>query len=198
MIIKFAEDSDKYYGYYDLISNNKNFIYQKSNSFKEKTSIIYFTNVLLDDFYQASFITKMLGFGLQSPFYSELREKRGLVYFVQCDIEKMTDSCGFIFINTLTSNNNVKELTETLDEILDNPKKYLTKERFDVVKDSLITKIKKEKIERYKNIEHCYMPENWNIENYINDIKYEDIFDIYEKYFKKWHVSVDKEEFKNR
>ena len=194
--IKFAEDADKYYTYYDLILNNKSFIRQKSNTFKEKTSIIYFSNVLLDDFYQVTFILKMLGFGLQSPLYSELREKRGLVYFVQSDIEKMTDSCGFMYIHTLTSNNNVKELTETLDEILNNPKKYLTTERFDVVKDSLMTKFKREKIERYKNVEHCYMPENWNVENYIDNIKYDDIFDIYEKYFKVWHVSVDKEEFK--
>jgi predicted Zn-dependent peptidase len=194
--IKFAEDADKYYTYYDLILNNKSFIRQKSNTFKEKTSIIYFSNVLLDDFYQVTFILKMLGFGLQSPLYSELREKRGLVYFVQSDIEKMTDSCGFMYIHTLTSNNNVKELTETLDEILNNPKKYLTTERFDVVKDSLMTKFKREKIERYKNVEHCYMPENWNVENYIDNIKYDDIFDIYEKYFKVWHVSVDKEDFK--
>jgi predicted Zn-dependent peptidase len=194
--IKFAEDSNKYYTYYELKKDNKNFYYQKSNIFKEKTSVIYFSNVLLDDFYHVAFITKMLGFGLQSPLYSELREKRGLVYFIQCDIEKMTDSCGFIYLHTLTSNHNVKELMESLDDILDNPKKYLTKERFDVVMECLKTKLKKEEIERYKHIESYTMPENWNIENYIDEIKYEDILDIYDKYFKNWIKSVDKDEFK--
>jgi predicted Zn-dependent peptidase len=194
--IKFAEDADKYYTYYEFINNNKNFVQQKSNIFKDKSSILYFSNILLDDFYNVAFIINMLGLGLQAPLYSELREKRGLVYFVQCDIEKMTDTCGFIFIHTLTSNENVKELKEVLDEILDNPKKYLTKERFNVIKDSLITKFKKENIERYKHIEHYYMPDNWNIEKYIDDIKFEDIFDIYDKYFKTWIKSVDKDEFK--
>jgi predicted Zn-dependent peptidase len=194
--IKFANDSEKYYTYTEYINKNKNFNLQKSNLFKDKSSIIYFSNIILDDFYLVGFVANMFSYGLQSPFYSELREKRGLAYYISCDIEKMTDSCGFLYIHSLTSNNNVKEFTETLDNILDSPEKYLTRERFDVVKDSLLTRIKKENIERYKCVERYTMPDNWNIEKYINDIIYEDIFDIYEKYFKVWHVSVDKEEFK--
>lgn len=192
--IEFKEPTEKLNKIYRYLTNN-DYILEKSNDFKDKTSIIYLSNVITDDFASVSFLTDMLGAGLKSPLYMELREKRGLVYYVSCYLDKKSDASGFVTIASMTSNNNVKVFKETLDDLLSKPETFLTKERFEIIKDMYLTRFKKREINRYRSVNELFSPNEWNIEYNIEAITLEDLKEVYKKYFTNWYKSTDKEEF---
>jgi predicted Zn-dependent peptidase len=193
-VLNFSKPTEKLNKIYRYLKDN-DYTLQKSNEFKDKTSIIYLSNVVTNDFVSVSFITDMLGLGLKSPLYIELREKRGLVYYVHCYLDKKSDASGFINISSLTSNNNVNLFKETLDNLLNKPETFLTKERFDLIKDMYLTKFKKREINRYRNVSDFISPNEWNLEYNIESITLEDLKEVYKKYFTNWYKSTDKDEF---
>ena len=164
-----------------------------------KSSVINLSEVITDkdDLAYVDFTTEMLGMGLKSPLYQEIREKRGLVYSVQCYLDRMTDNSGAIFIISETSDENVSEFQEVVGEILDNPKKYLTQERFDIVKQSMEIKFKKAKIFKHSNVGKYITPKEWQVEPILKDITLEKVLKVYDKYFdfSKWIKSVDTQDF---
>jgi len=162
-----------------------------------KSSIIYFSDVVSEDFAYIDFISDMLGAGLKSPLYQEIREKRGLVYYVQCGLDRMTDLSGSISISSETSDENIEEFEKVTDYVLSNPDKFMTQERFDIVKQSLEIKLKKNKINRHSNVGKYITPKDWQIEPILNDITLEKVMEVYNKYFdfSKWYKSVDVQEF---
>jgi len=176
---------------------NKDYIHQKSNDFKDKTSIIYMSDIVIEDFAAVKFITSMMGYGLKSPLYYELREKRGLVYYVRCSLDDKNDVSGYVNINAITSNDNVKLFMDTLDELLSKPETFLTQERFDIIKDMYYIQFKKRDINRYNNITDCIASPEWNIEYMLDAITLDELKVVYEKYFTNWYKSVDREEFKD-
>lgn len=196
--IQFANDSNKYYNPIEYLKKD-DFIYQPSNEFKDKSSIIYTSDVIRDDFGMFKFLGNMLGHGLNSPLYKELREKRGLVYFIITMMNKLSDSSGIMDIVSLTSNDNIEEYMETLNEILRTPEKYLTQKRFDIIKDFYYSLYKKKAINRYSNVESYLEPNNWSVEFILDVVNMDDLMVLYNKYIlpDKLHKSIDKEEFKN-
>lgn len=177
-------------------SQNFNYIHQQSNDFVDKTSIIYLSDVIIDDFAAIYFITSMLGYGLKSPLYYELREKRGLVYSVGCTLDKKNDASGVISINAITSNDNVGLFMETLDDILAKPETFLTQERFDIIRDMYYIQFKKREINRYNNITDLLKPKEWNVEYALDALTLDELKVVYKKHFTNWYKSSDKEEFK--
>ena len=77
--------------------------------------------------------------------------------------------------------------------ILSDGDNYLTKERFDIIKDNYIIKRKKNEIERYKKTDYFITPTEWRIDTIIDSITFEKTKEIFNKYltFEKWNWRVN-------
>jgi len=168
-----------------------------SNEFKDKTSIAILSPVIEEDFAYVHFINAMLSLGLKSPLYQEIREKRGLVYYVHC-YQSRVNNQGINTISTQTSNKNYNGVVDAVKEVITNPDKYLTKERFDLVKDYYKVRMAKDEILRYKNVNQYINPEGWSVYDILDKVNMKKIKEVYKKYynFDKFYISNDKKEFK--
>ena len=167
-----------------------------NNDFKDKTSIIMLSPVIREDFGYVHFINAMLSLGLKSPLYKEIREKKGLVYYISCYQTRINKE-SISMISTQTSNKNAKEVIELTKKVISNPKKYLTKERFDIVKDYYKVRMKKDEILRYKNVNQWIGPEGWSVYDILEEVNMKKIREVYDKYydFDNFYISNDKKEF---
>jgi len=171
-------------------------VYEKFNVNPDKASVINVSPVITDDFPYIKFITKMLGGGLMSPLYQEIREKKGLVYYIHCFLNRVTDKSGVIQISSETSTSNVDEFQAIVKEVLSNPNKHMTQERFDIVKEAIIISLKISKINRHSTINKYITPVEWQIEPILEDLTLEKVMTYYDKYFNydKYYLSVDIQE----
>ena len=171
--------------------------FELGNDFKDKSSLVMLSPIIDEDFAYVHFINAMLSLGLKSPLYQEIREKKGLVYYVHCYQSRMNQQ-GINTIATQTSNKNFKAVVEATKTVLENPKKYLTKERFDLVKDYYKVRMQKDEILRYKNVNQYINPEGWSVYEILDTVNLKKIKEVYDKYFKfeNFYVSNDKTEFK--
>ena len=128
-----------------LVYGNHNVPLEINNEWKDKTSIAILSPVINEDFAYIHFINAMLSLGLKSPLYQEIREKRGLVYYVHCYQSRMNNQ-GLNSISTQTSNRNFNAVVDAVEGVIKNPKKYLTKDRFNLVKDYYTVRMKKDEI----------------------------------------------------
>lgn len=167
------------------------------NDFKDKTSLIMLSPVINEDNSKVHFLNAMLSMGLRSPLYQEVREKRGLVYYIHC-YQSRHNQQGLINIATLTNNKNVSQVLDSVEMVLKNPSKFLTQDRFKVVKEHYQVRKEKEEILRYENINSWINPPKWSVYDIIDNLKLKDVKDIYDKYydFSTYYISNDKKEFK--
>lgn len=179
---------------------NDNFIYEKGNTYKDKSSIINLSPVIYEDFPYVEFINRMLGAGLKSPIYKEIREKNGLVYYFHCYQRDLTNNSSVIIMQTETSNKNVNKVQYLLENILKNPDKYLTQIRFDIIKEYYQNKFEKENIMLHNNGYKFIEQPQFSLEKILPTLTYEDIRRIYDKYynFDNFYKSIDKTEFKGK
>ena len=173
--------------------------FELGNEFKDKTSLVMLSPVIDEDFAYVHFINAMLSLGLKSPLYQEIREKRGLVYYVHCYQSRMNQQ-GLNMIATQTSNKNIKACIEAIKEVLENPKKHLTKDRFDLVKDYYKVRMQKDEILRYKNVNQFINPEGWSVYDILEDVNLKKVKEVYDKYYKfeNFYISNDKKEFSKK
>jgi predicted Zn-dependent peptidase len=173
--------------------------FELGNEFKDKTSLVMLSPVIDEDFAYVHFINAMLSLGLKSPLYQEIREKRGLVYYVHCYQSRMNQQ-GLNMIATQTSNKNYNACIEAIKEVIENPKKYLTKDRFDLVKDYYKVRMQKDEILRYKNVNQWINPEGWSVYDIIDTVDFKKVKKVYDKYYKfeNFYVSNDKKEFSKK
>jgi predicted Zn-dependent peptidase len=167
-----------------------------NNDFKDKTSIIMLTPLIEEDFAYVNIITAMLGYGLNSPLYQEVRENRGLCYYISTYQSRMFDK-GIVSISTVTSNANAQAVIDTVKMVLADPDKYLTKERLNTIIENMKVRKKKSKINRYNNVYKWIGPSEWSNDDIIDTIKLKDIKKVYKKYFNPdmLYISNDKTEF---
>jgi len=168
-----------------------------NNEFKDKTSVVILSPIINEDFAYINFINSMLSLGLKSPLYQEIRERQGLSYYVHCYQSRMNKQ-GIVTLATQTSNKNFNQVVDTFKSVIKNPKKYLTKDRFDLVKDYYTVRMKKDEILRYKNVNKWINPESWDIYDILDDVNMKKIKEVYDKYynFDEFYISNDKKEFK--
>jgi len=171
--------------------------FELNNDFKDKSSLVMLSPVIDEDFAYVHFINAMLSLGLKSPLYQEIREKRGLVYYVHCYQSRMNQQ-GLNMIATQTSNKNFNACVDSVKLVLDNPKKHLTKDRFELVKDYYKVRMQKDEILRYKNVNQWINPEGWSVYDILEDVNLKKVKEVYDKYFQfdNFYVSNDKKEFK--
>ena len=176
---------------------NHNVPLELNNDWKDKTSIAILSPIINEDFAYVHFINAMLSLGLKSPLYTEIREKRGLVYYVHCYQSRMNQQ-GINTISTQTSNRNFNAVVDAVEGVIKNPNKYLTKDRFNLVKDYYGVRMKKDEILRYKNVSQFINPEGWSVYDIIDKVNLKKVRDVYDKYynFDNFYISSDKKEFK--
>lgn len=170
-----------------------------SNDFKDKSSIAALSPIIEEDFAEVHFINAMLSLGLKSPLYQEVREKKGLVYYVHCYQSRMNNQ-SVNTISTQTSNKNSEEVINAIKTVITNPDKFLTKDRFNLVREYFTVRKEKDEILRYKNVNQWINPEGWSIYDILDTVKLNKLKDIYNKYynFDDFYISNDKTEFKNK
>jgi predicted Zn-dependent peptidase len=168
-----------------------------NNDFKDKTSIICLSPFIEEDFAYVHFLNAMISLGLKSPLYNEIREKRGLVYYIHC-FQSRYNKQGIISIDTQTSNKNFNAVIDGIDTVLKDTKKILNKDRFELIKEYYLVRREKEEILRYKNVSQWIQPPNWSVYDILDTVTLKDIKRVYEKYydFSKFYISNDKKEFK--
>lgn len=183
----------------DIAYGNFDVPMELNNEFKDKTSIAILSPVIEEDFAYVHFINAMLSLGLKSPLYDEIREKKGLAYYVSCYQSRICDK-GINTISTQTSNKNFDEVVSIVKNVINNPDKYLTKERFDIVKDYYGVRKQKDEILRYKNVNQWISPEGWSVFDILDKVTLKKIRQVYDKYydFDKFYISNDKTEFKKK
>lgn len=171
--------------------------FELGNEFKDKSSLVMLSPVIDEDFAYVHFINAMLSLGLKSPLYQEIRESAGLVYYIHCYQSRMNQQ-GLNMIATQTSNKNIDKVIELTKKVINNPKKYLTKERFNLVKDYYKVRMQKDEILRYKNVNQFINPEGWSVYDIIDTVDFKKVRKVYDKYYKfeNFYISNDKKEFK--
>jgi predicted Zn-dependent peptidase len=176
---------------------NHNVPLELNNEWKDKTSIAILSPVINEDFAYIHFINAMLSLGLKSPLYQEIREKRGLVYYVHCYQSRMNNQ-GLNSISTQTSNRNFNAVVDAVEGVIKNPKKFLTKDRFNLVKDYYSVRRQKDEILRYKSVNQWINPEGWSVYDILDKITLKKVLEVYDKYyqFDNFYISNDKKEFK--
>jgi predicted Zn-dependent peptidase len=181
----------------NLQFGNHNVPLELGNDFKDKTSIVVLSPTIEEDFAYVHFINAMLSLGLKSPLYQEVREKRGLVYYVHCYQSRMNQQ-GISTIATQTSNKNYNQVIDSVETIIKNPGKYLTKDRFNLVKDYYKVRQQKDEILRYKNVNQWINPEGWSVYDILDEVNIKKVREVYDKYFNfdNFYISSDKKEFK--
>ena len=181
----------------NLSFGNHKVPFELNNDFKDKSSLVMLSPIIDEDFAYVHFINSMLSLGLKSPLYQEIREKRGLVYYVHC-YQSRVNNQGLNMIATQTSNKNFNACVDSVKLVLDNPKKHLTKDRFDLVKDYYKVRMQKDEILRYKNVNQFINPDGWSVYDIIEDVNLKKVKEVYDKYFKfdNFYISNDKKEFK--
>lgn len=127
---------------------------------------------------------QMLCEGLNSPFCQEIRETRGLSYYVMGDVHLISKN-GVLVMNACTDKKNAKELEELFRIMCANVEKYLTRERYNIIINQLKTMFKIKKCLKWKNVGDLINMEMPNLEEWINDgkINYEKLVGIMQKYF---------------
>lgn len=181
----------------NLSFGNHKVPFELNNDFKDKSSLVMLSPIIDEDFAYVHFINSMLSLGLKSPLYQEIREKRGLVYYVHCYLSRVNNQ-GLNMIATQTSNKNFNACVDSVKLVLDNPKKHLTKDRFELVKDYYKVRMQKDEILRYKSVSQWINPEGWSVYDIIEDVNLKKVKEVYDKYFKfeNFYISNDKKEFK--
>jgi predicted Zn-dependent peptidase len=176
---------------------NHNVSLELNNDFKDKSSLVMLSPVINEDFAYVHFINAMLSLGLKSPLYQEVREKKGLVYYIHC-YQSRVNKQGLLNIATQTSNKNFDKVVDSIKTVITNPDKFLTKERFNLVKDFYNVRRQKDEILRYKNVNQWISPSGWSIYDILDTVNLKKIKEVYEKYyqFDKFYISNDKKEFK--
>lgn len=171
-------------------------ILESRNDYGDKVSLIMVSKIAEQDFAWITFINAMLSSGLSSPLYTEVREKRGLVYYIRCNQSRLNRQ-GYTTISTQTSQKNVDEVCDAVRSVLMNPSKWMTRERFDTIKEAYKIKLKKEKINRYSNVNYWITPKGWSVRDIMDELDYDKMIDVYKRNFNynNFYISNDKEEF---
>lgn len=82
--------------------------------------------------YHLHIIQSVLGYGLKSPLYQELREKASLCYWVSASGYKMNDDHVMV-VSTSTKEANVSKIFDLTLAVLSDPERHINRDRFDLM-----------------------------------------------------------------
>ena len=90
---------------------------------------------------QYSFLFRLLGDGLYSPLYQEIRETKKLCYYLRLNLNRFEKNIKVVEFDTETEK--IEEVKNSLFEILENFEKYVSKEYFADYVEKYLTEQKK-------------------------------------------------------
>lgn len=158
--------------------------------FDSKESVVIYCDGYNENQYLIKFLSNMLSFGLQSPLYNEVREKRGLAYYIFMQGIRLNNTSAPM-ISTMTTPNKVDEVYKVILDVISNRKQHITPKRFELIKSALINGYKISKINRYSNVGKYLEPNVFNLENKIENIEFEQIYDFSEKFLDPDNFKMD-------
>lgn len=163
---------------------SKDTILEPGNFPGDKTGIIWNKPLPVgtEDYPIVMFINSMLISGLNSPLYQEIREKRGLVYYLHCYSSKL-GTLPYLNISTMTSDKNVNELESVLADVLSNKEKYLTPQRLELVRKSSLISREKKDINRYTDISDIINPDVAKLNEKLETLTLDEIYQVYDRHF---------------
>jgi len=172
-------------------------VYEPYKTFLNKSSVIYFSPVILDSWATVTFINYMLSSGLSSPLYQNIRKKNGLAYYIKCNMNRLSDLSGINVISVETDDSKVDELISVLEKTMKD-KSFLTIGKFENIKKFILNKIETLNVYRYSNIDSFIKPDLWTLEKQINNLTFDDVVSVYEKHFNvdNYYKSLDKRNVK--
>lgn len=127
--------------------------------------------------------------GLLSPFYQELREKRGLCYFLSGDTMTM-DNTGLVITYIDTAKDQINETLDIFNKMRLNIKKYLTKERFNIIINMLKTAKEIKENSAYKDLNKLIYADTLQMPKNLDKIDYNKTVGLVEKYLYNLEIIV--------
>ena len=150
--------------------------------FPDSLTMCYYRTIDKEDVPLVKLINAMLGSGLNSPLYQEVREKKALCYYIGNNVEQL-GNMYILSINILTSQEKSDIVDSTITEILNNSDIYMTSDRLDTIRKAITISIKKKHINRHDNISDILDSNIEKLNSILEDVSLSDIMNIYNKYF---------------
>lgn len=134
-----------------------------------------------------------LSSGLNSPLYQEIRVKRGLCYGVWVVTYRYNDQ-HLVNVSANVSDANSEEMVKVTREVLANPRRYVTAERLELVRQAMLLQEQIDAINRYDSVDLWLVPERFLARSVVNDITLEEVHAAIEKHLHpdRMTVFVDK------
>ena len=145
-----------------------------------KSSVLLSFPVYSSKQYLGEFVSVALGYGLYSPLYKEIREKKGLCYYVSCWDDHVGKDNRLMMIETTVSKGKEEQVLSTVNEILSTPKEHLTEERFNTTVAIIKRKIlkRKQSPQSSSNLSEYIEEKDTLLSNHIDNITYEDVINF--------------------
>ena len=179
-----------------LATKHDNFIYEPGSEIANQSSLLFISPIFDIQGSTAKLICGILGEGLASPLYQEIREKRGLTYGVGLDVV-IIDNQYTIRFDSMTTHDNVDKITELFQEVMGNLDKYFTQDRFNVMKGHYIIQRKINEVFNYKTIRRYIEPNSFQLLRHIDIFDYNETLRIAKEICNpdNFYYSVDVKEF---
>ncbi len=124
----------------------------------------------------------MLGSGLNSPLYQEIREKRGLVYGVWFQAHRYNEEHLFM-ISAKVTKDKAEEMMDVALEVIGNPAKYLTSERLEMIRKELQLSDRIDAVNRYCNVYPWITPERFQTKMIQDTVTLDEVHAAVEHHF---------------
>ena len=176
------------------LKNSTSLQLENKSQFDEKAVVHVHSPILPQDLPFARFASKLLSGGMDSPLFKLIREEHALAYFVYAMPNILSMNCCSFDILTLVSKENKDFTFDLIEQVLKEPEKFVSKERFDDLYFSYTIALEKEEIERYINVSKFVAPYESSID-YLFDNKlltYESIIDFIRRSATKTYHFSDK------
>lgn len=150
----------------------------------DKESVIILLDLVSENINRLKLVSKLLSFGLDSPLYQEVREKKALCYSISADVDRFNKQ-AVLKIQTLTEKGNKDKVVKTVSNVLDNIEKFITKDRVDTVIGYLKQEKKKMQIDRYIHVEDELMPKEQSIYKDLDKVTHKEIIEFFKEIVSK-------------
>ena len=141
-----------------ILKNSTELELENKSQFDEKAVVHLHAPIKEDDIPFAKFAGKLLSGGMDSPLFKLVREEHALAYFVYAAGSSMSLNCSSFDVLTLVSKENRDFAFELIEKVLNEPEKYVSRQRFDNLRFAYGISLEKEEIERYINISKYITP----------------------------------------
>lgn len=159
----------------------------------DKTLVVAYSKKLVkkSEFTPMTIALSMLGKGLESPLYQEIREKRGLSYYSRACVDTFIDkSLPTMFAYTVKERGD--ELVDVYKDFISNVDKYLTKERYEEIVSMFTIAKEKRKIFRFENVDDLVRKNEVQLAKNVAKVPFEKVVEVAKKYINEKNMLIAK------